>query len=104
VGRPESASPATPIIVNGVVFTLATSRAASGGAPAVLRVRRDVRKELWTSASAMKRRVVWQLLSAMVDLCRHHRRDIYTFGFLDEDAGRSLVLEAHQRCGDRRSS
>lgn len=47
-------SPATPLIVNGVVFTLATGAAAGRGGPAVLHAYDGATgKRLWTSGKAM---------------------------------------------------
>jgi L-aminopeptidase/D-esterase-like protein len=60
---PNLAAPATPIVVNGVVFALATGRpslsagsagSAGRGVPAVLHAYEGVSgKELWTSGKAM---------------------------------------------------
>ena len=51
----DLASPATPLIVNGVVFTLATGASAAGrGGPAVLHAYDGATgKRLWTSGKAM---------------------------------------------------
>jgi hypothetical protein len=83
-------SPATPIIVNGVVFTLSTGRpAASGrtGSPAVLVAHDGVSgKALWNSGKSMTAPAspgsFWSALSqAYVGT---DDGTVYAFGFLDE--------------------
>ncbi|HEY2431379.1 MAG TPA: hypothetical protein VGI12_01810 [Vicinamibacterales bacterium] len=82
------ASPATPVIVNGVAFALASGRAASGsGAPAVLHAFDAASgKSLWTSGTSMTSAAApgsfWssfgQVYVGAAD------GTLYAFGFLDE--------------------
>ena len=77
-------SPATPIVVNGVVFGLARGRAAS---PAVLHAfDGKTGKQLWTSARAMKAAAApesfWSALSQIY--VGTTDGTLYAFGFLDE--------------------
>jgi hypothetical protein len=78
------ASPATPIVVNGVVFALATGRAAN---PAVLHAFDGTSgKSLWTSGKAMKSAAApdsfWSALSQIY--VGTTDGTLYAFGFLDE--------------------
>jgi outer membrane protein assembly factor BamB len=83
-------SPATPIIVNGVVFTLSSGRpAASGrtGMPAVLFAHDGVSgKALWNSGKAMTTPAspgsFWSALSQVY--VGGDDGTVYAFGFLDE--------------------
>jgi hypothetical protein len=77
-------SPATPIVVNGVVFGLARGRAAS---PAVLHaLDGKTGKQLWTSGRAMKAAAApdsfWSALSQVY--VGTTDGNLYAFGFLDE--------------------
>jgi hypothetical protein len=84
------AAPATPIVVNGVVFALATGRPstpAGRGTPAILHAYDGTSgKELWTSGKSMATSAspgsFWSALSQVyvgtVD------GNLHTFGFLDE--------------------
>jgi hypothetical protein len=82
------ASPATPIVVNGVVFALGTGRTAAGsGTPAVLHAYEGTTgKELWTSGAAMKASAsagsFWSAMSQLY--VGTSDGTLYTFGFLDE--------------------
>ena len=78
------ASPATPIVVNGVVFALAPGRAA---VPAVLHAFDGVSgKQLWTSGKAMKTAAAagsfWSALSQVY--VGGTDGTLHAFGFLDE--------------------
>jgi hypothetical protein len=83
-------SPATPIIVNGVVFALSTGRPASGGrtgSPAVLFAHDGVSgKALWNSGKSMTASAspasFWSALSQVY--VGAEDGTIYAFGFLDE--------------------
>ena len=83
-------APATPIIVNGVVFALSTGRPAprqGKGTPAVLlRVRRRHGKPLWNSEKAMTTFAspgsFWSAMGQMY--VGTHDGTLYAFGFLDE--------------------
>ncbi|HET7697455.1 MAG TPA: hypothetical protein VFK57_17195 [Vicinamibacterales bacterium] len=78
------ASPATPIVVNGVVFALAPGRAAT---PAVLHAFDGTSgKQLWTSGRAMKAAAApgsfWSALSQIY--VGTTDGTLHAFGFLDE--------------------
>jgi hypothetical protein len=83
-------SPATPIIVNGVVFALSTGRAAAAGrtgSPAVLYAHDGLSgKALWNSGKAMtataSRGSFWSSLSQVY--VGAEDGTIYAFGFVDE--------------------
>ena len=83
-------APATPIIVNGVVFALSTGRPASAGAtgsPAVLYAYDGVSgKALWNSGKSMKTAAsppsYWSALSQVY--VGTDDATVYAFGFLDE--------------------
>lgn len=82
-------APATPIVVNGVVFGLSTGRpaAAGAGAPAVLRAFEGTTgKVLWNSSSAMKSFASpGSFWSAMGQLyVGTSDGTVYAFGFVDE--------------------
>jgi hypothetical protein len=85
---PNVASPATPIVVNGVVFALATGRApTAAGGPAVLHAYDGTSgKELWTSGTAMAAQAspgsFWSAMSQVY--VGTTDGTLYTFGFLDE--------------------
>ena len=82
------ASPATPIVVNGVVFALATGRASTAaGGPAVLHAYEGTSgKDLWTSGTAMAAAAspgsFWSAMSQIY--VGTTDGTLYTFGFLDE--------------------
>ncbi len=84
------AAPATPIVVNGVVFALATGRtpgSAGRGTPAVLRAYDGTSgKELWTSGKAMTTSAFpasfWSALSQVY--VGTTDGTLHTFGFVDE--------------------
>lgn len=84
------AAPATPIIVNGVVFALSTGRpaaAAGVGTAAVLRAYDGATgKPLWDSARAMKTFAspgsFWSALGQVY--VGTHDSNLHAFGFLDE--------------------
>jgi hypothetical protein len=82
------AAPATPIVVNGVVFALATGRQATGaGRPAVLHAYEGTSgRELWTSGAAMKTSAspgsFWSAMSQIY--VGASDGTLHTFGFLDE--------------------
>ena len=83
-------APATPIVVNGVVFALATGRpATAGGAgtPAVLRAYDGTSgKELWSSGTTMKSFAspgsFWSAMGQMY--VGTSDGTLYAFGFVDE--------------------
>lgn len=83
-------SPATPVIVNGVVFALSTGRPAAGGrtgSPAVLFAHDGLSgKALWNSGKAMTAPAspgsFWSSLSQLY--VGAEDGTIYAFGFLDE--------------------
>ena len=83
-------SPATPIIVNGVVFALSTGRPAAGGrtgSPAVLFAHDGLSgKALWNSGKSMTASAspgsFWSALSQVY--VGAEDGTIYAFGFLDE--------------------
>ena len=83
-------SPATPIIVNGVVFALSTGRPAAGGrtgSPAVLFAHDGVSgKALWNSGKSMTASAspgsFWSSLSQVY--VGAEDGTVYAFGFLDE--------------------
>ena len=83
-------SPATPIIVNGVVFALSTGRAAAGGrtgSPAALFAHDGLSgKALWNSGKSMTASAspgsFWSSLSQVY--VGAEDGTIYAFGFLDE--------------------
>jgi hypothetical protein len=83
-------SPATPIIVNGVVFTLSTGRAAAAGrtgSPAVLYAHDGLSgKALWNSGKSMTAAAspgsFWSSLSQVY--VGAEDGTVYAFGFLDE--------------------
>jgi outer membrane protein assembly factor BamB len=83
-------SPATPIIVNGVVFALSTGRAAAAGrtgSPAVLFAHDGVSgKALWNSGKSMTASAspgsFWSSLSQVY--VGADGGTVYAFGFLDE--------------------
>ena len=83
-------SPATPIIVNGVVFALSTGRAAAAGrtgSPAVLFAHDgDSGKALWNSGKSMTAAAspgsFWSALSQVY--VGAGDGTVYAFGFLDE--------------------
>jgi outer membrane protein assembly factor BamB len=83
-------TPATPIIVNGVVFTLSTGRPAAGGgkrSPAVLYAYDGVSgKALWNSGKSMATFAspgsYWSALSQVY--VGTDDGTVYAFGFLDE--------------------
>ena len=82
------ASPATPIVVNGVVFALATGRQRAGvGTPAVLHAYEGTSgRELWTSGAAMTTSAspgsFWSAMSQLY--VGASDGTLYTFGFPDE--------------------
>jgi hypothetical protein len=86
----DSSVPATPIIVNGVVFALSTGRpAAAGGtgSPAVLYAYDGVSgKALWNSGASMRTFAspgsYWSALSQVY--VGMNDGTVHTFGFLDE--------------------
>jgi hypothetical protein len=83
-------APATPIIVNGVVFALGTgqpSTAGGGGTPAVLYAYDGATgKALWNSGKAMRSfaspRSLWSGLGQIY--IGTHEGTVYAFGFNDE--------------------
>ena len=83
-------SPATPIIVNGVVFALSTGRPTAGGrtgSPAVLFAHDGLSgKALWNSGKSMTASAspgsFWSALSQVY--VGAEDGTIYAFGFLDE--------------------
>jgi outer membrane protein assembly factor BamB len=83
-------SPATPIIVNGVVFALSTGRAAAAGrtgSPAVLFAHDGLSgKALWNSGKSMTAAAspgsFWSALSQVY--VGADEGTVYAFGFLDE--------------------
>jgi outer membrane protein assembly factor BamB len=83
-------APATPIIVNGVVFALSTGRPASGsgsGAPAVLHAYEGATgKALWNSGTSMTTFAspgsFWSAMGQAY--IGTHDGTLYAFGFLDE--------------------
>jgi outer membrane protein assembly factor BamB len=83
-------APATPIVVNGVVFTLSTGRPASAtgqGAPAVLHAYDGVTgKALWNSSKAMTSFAspgsFWSAMGQVY--VGTHDGSLHAFGFLDE--------------------
>jgi hypothetical protein len=90
----DLSSPATPLIVNGVVFTLSTgmpSTAGARGTPAVLHAYDGATgKRLWNSAAAMTTFAspgsFWSSMGQVyIGL---HDGTIYTFGFNDERTNR----------------
>jgi len=81
------ASPSTPIVVNGVVFALATGRAAGGSTPAVLHAYEGTSgRELWTSGTSIAASAspgsFWSATSQIY--VGTTDGTLYTFGFLDE--------------------
>ena len=86
----DLSSPATPIIVNGVVFTLATGMPAAGsdrGTPAVLHAYEGATgKRLWTSGKAMTAAAspgsFWSGTGQLY--VGTHDGTLYAFGFNDE--------------------
>ena len=82
-------TPATPIIVNGVVFALSTGRPSAGltGSPAVLYAYDGVSgKALWNSGKSMTTFAspgsYWSALSQVY--VGTHDGTVHAFGFLDE--------------------
>jgi hypothetical protein len=90
VSHDLSSPPATPIIVNGVVFTLATGMPAAGserGTPAVLHAYEGATgKRLWTSGKAMTASAspgsFWSGTGQLY--VGTHDGTLYAFGFNDE--------------------
>jgi hypothetical protein len=86
----DLSSPGTPIIVNGVVFTLATGMPAAGpdrGTPAVLHAYDGATgKRLWTSGKAMTASAspgsFWSGTGQLY--VGTHDGTVYAFGFNDE--------------------
>lgn len=82
-------TPATPVIVNGVVFALSSGRPVAGtqGAPAVVYAYDGATgKSLWTSAQAIDAfaspRSFWSAMGQVY--VGTHDGTVYAFGFLDE--------------------
>ena len=86
----DLSAPATPVIVNGVVFALATGALASGtgrGTPAVLHAYDGVTgKPLWNSGKSMLTSAspgsLWSGLGQIY--VGMHDGTLYAFGFNDE--------------------
>ena len=86
----DLAAPATPIVVNGVVFALGTGRPTSTeaqGTPAVLRAYEgSTGRPLWNSGQAMKTFAspgsFWSAMGQVY--VGTHDGTLYAFGFLDE--------------------
>ena len=83
----ELTTPATPIIVNGVVFALSTGRTAGSGSPAVLYAYDGVSgKALWNSGKSMTTFAspgsYWSALSQIY--VGTDDGSVHAFGFLDE--------------------
>jgi hypothetical protein len=81
-------SPGTPIIVNGVVFALATGRTAAGaGSPAVLHAYDGATgKSFWSSGKSMTSAAAERSFWAAMGQAYVGTNDgtVYAFGFLDE--------------------
>ena len=89
-GAQGLASPVTPVVVNGVVFALATGRAPAAGGragPAVLHAYEGASgKELWTSGTKMTSAAYpgsfWSAFSQVYVGTSDGR--LHAFGFTDE--------------------
>ena len=84
----NSTAPATPIVVNGIVFALSTGRTTAGpGTPAILRAYEGkTGKLLWESKNAMKSFAspgsFWSAMGQVY--VGTNDGTVYAFGFLDE--------------------